>query len=88
MPALREHIAAASEHYASAFKYRGLASPPSQAFIFVTCMDARIDTSQAFGIAVGDAHVIRNVSVPSRVLPSLFGEERYLRERIHRYTTM
>lgn len=62
MPALREHIAAASERYAAGFKYRGLASPPSNHFIFVTCMDARIDTSQAFGIGVGEAHVIRNVS--------------------------
>lgn len=61
MPALREHIAAASERYSSDFKYNGLASPPSNQFIFVTCMDARIDTSQAFGIGVGEAHVIRNV---------------------------
>ena len=61
MPALREHIAAASERYSSDFKYNGLAFPPSNQFIFVTCMDARIDTSQAFGIGVGEAHVIRNV---------------------------
>lgn len=63
MPALREHIAAASDRYASAFRFKGLPSPPSNHFIFVTCMDARIDTTQAFGIGVGEAHVIRNVSL-------------------------
>jgi carbonic anhydrase len=28
-------------------------------------MDARIDPAQAFGIELGDAHVIRNVSIPA-----------------------
>ncbi|SPN99049.1 related to carbonic anhydrase [Cephalotrichum gorgonifer] len=60
MPALREHIMEASKRYSNGFKHKGLASPPSNHFIFVTCMDARIDTAQAFGIAVGEAHVIRN----------------------------
>lgn len=63
MPALREHIAAASDRYSSAFRHKGLLLPPSNHFIFVTCMDARIDTTEAFGIGVGEAHVIRNVSL-------------------------
>ena len=62
MPALREHIAAASERYSSDFKYNVFASPLSNQFIFVTCMNSRIDTSQAFEIGVGEGHVICNVS--------------------------
>lgn len=77
MPALREHIAAASERYAKGFKFRGLALPPSNHFIFVTCMDARIDTSQAFGIGVGEAHVIRNVSAPGCLLTDIVEERGY-----------
>lgn len=63
MSAVREHIAAASERYSTDFKDNGLASSASNKFIFVTCMDSRIDTSQAFRIGVGEAHVIRNVGV-------------------------
>ena len=63
MTSLKEHITKASERYSSTFKYGGMKSPPSRHFIFVTCMDARIDTHAAFGISVGDAHVIRNVSL-------------------------
>jgi carbonic anhydrase len=39
-----------------------LASPPGKKYLVVTCMDARLDPAAAFGIAVGDAHVVRNVS--------------------------
>jgi len=38
-----------------------LALPPAKKYIILTCIDARIDTSAAFGIQTGDAHVIRNV---------------------------
>jgi carbonic anhydrase len=34
--------------------------PPARRLAVVTCMDARLDTARAFGIAEGDAHVIRN----------------------------
>lgn len=73
MPALREHIVEASERYSRTFKHKGLSSPPSRHFIFVTCMDSRIDTSEAFGIAVGEAHVIRNVSCKSSGEPHVSG---------------
>lgn len=36
----------------------------------VTCMDARIDPAAAFGIGLGDAHVIRNVRALSPTCPS------------------
>jgi len=34
--------------------------PPAKKYLVVTCMDARIDPAAAFGIDLGDAHVIRN----------------------------
>ncbi len=38
----------------------GRAAAPARALAIVTCMDARIDAFAAFGLAVGDAHVLRN----------------------------
>lgn len=32
----------------------------------VTCMDARIDPAAAFGIELGDAHVIRNAGASAK----------------------
>jgi carbonic anhydrase len=37
-----------------------LPAPPARALVVVTCMDARIDPLPAFGLRLGDAHVIRN----------------------------
>jgi len=34
--------------------------PPARHLAVVTCMDARLDPAAAFGLAEGDAHVIRN----------------------------
>lgn len=63
MSAIQKQIEAASEHYSSAFTKGHLALPPAKHYLVLTCMDARIDPAQAFGIELGDAHVIRNVSV-------------------------
>ncbi|KAI2628955.1 beta carbonic anhydrase clade D [Xylaria nigripes] len=46
--------------YASTFNMGHLALPPAKRYTVVTCMDARIDPATAFGISLGDAHVIRN----------------------------
>ena len=46
--------------YAANFAHGDLPLPPSKHYAVVTCMDARIDPSAAFGISLGDAHVIRN----------------------------
>jgi len=35
-------------------------APPSSQLAILTCMDARIDPLRLFGLAVGEAHVIRN----------------------------
>ncbi|RPA84159.1 carbonic anhydrase [Ascobolus immersus RN42] len=39
---------------------RDLPIPPAKKYAIVTCMDARIHPSKAFGITLGDAHIIRN----------------------------
>ncbi|KAK1078446.1 hypothetical protein LTR33_007226 [Friedmanniomyces endolithicus] len=56
----QKHLVAASEKYAESFDKGHLASPPAKKYLIVTCMDARIDTTAAFGIDLGDAHIIRN----------------------------
>jgi hypothetical protein len=59
------HIETASAAFSSRFDRDSqgkLASPPAKQFLVVTCMDARLDPAAAFGIAPGDAHVVRNVS--------------------------
>lgn len=48
----------------------------------ITCMDARINPSAAFGIPLGDAHIIRNARRPtfSHHLPAITG---YRRDSAH-----
>jgi len=60
----QSHLEGASSAHKKSFpQAQGkLASEPAKKYVIVTCMDARLDPAAAFGIAVGDAHVIRNVS--------------------------
>ncbi|KXT06459.1 hypothetical protein AC578_6089 [Pseudocercospora eumusae] len=55
-----ENLKQKNEQYAAAFTQGHLALPPAKKYLVVTCMDARIDPKSAFGIELGDAHVIRN----------------------------
>ncbi len=50
-----------------------LPAAPARRLAIVTCMDARVDPLAAFGLALGDAHVIRNAGgiVTDDVLRSL-----------------
>lgn len=57
----QKHIEVASASYSSLFTMGHLALPPTKRYLVLTCMDARIDPAKAFGIELGDAHVIRNV---------------------------
>jgi len=57
---IQADVAARNEKYASSFNLGHLALPPARKYAVVTCMDARIDPAAAFGISLGDAHVIRN----------------------------
>ncbi|MGI5127042.1 beta-class carbonic anhydrase [Pseudonocardia sp. CA-107938] len=45
---------------ASAAAAAGLAAAPARRAVIVTCMDARIDPALLFGLAPGEAHVLRN----------------------------
>ena len=38
----------------------GLHREPARRLIVITCMDARIDPLRGLGLAIGDAHIIRN----------------------------
>ncbi|KAK4458167.1 carbonic anhydrase [Cladorrhinum samala] len=60
MSAIQKNVEAASERYSSSFTKGHLALPPAKKYLVLTCMDARIDPASAFGIELGDAHVIRN----------------------------
>lgn len=57
-----KNLTSSNETYASTFDKGTLALPPAKKYLVLTCMDARIDPAAAFGIELGDAHVIRNVS--------------------------
>ncbi|KAF4921353.1 hypotheticall protein [Colletotrichum viniferum] len=60
MSDIQKNVEAASESYSSGFTKGHLALPPAKKYLVLTCMDARIDPARAFGIELGDAHVIRN----------------------------
>ena len=50
----------ANRRYAERFEDGGKPMPPARHVAIVTCMDARIHPELALGLAVGDAHMIRN----------------------------
>ena len=54
--------------------------PPKLRVAIVTCMDARIDPVQIFGLERGDAHVLRNAGgvVTDDVIRSLVLSQRFL----------
>jgi len=60
MSTIQKNVQASSDKYSSSFTQGHLALPPAKKYLVLTCMDARIDPAQAFGIGLGDAHVIRN----------------------------
>nr|MDQ3757891.1 carbonic anhydrase [Actinomycetota bacterium] len=55
-----EELLAANHAFAEGFGLGHLAGPPVRALAVLTCMDARILPLQMFGLAPGDAHVVRN----------------------------
>jgi len=57
---IQENLVSSNKAYASSFTKGHLALPPAKKYAVVTCMDARIDPAAAYGIDLGDAHVIRN----------------------------
>lgn len=49
-----------NQNFARTFDLAGLGSKPASQIAIVTCMDCRIDTTEAFGMAPGEGHVMRN----------------------------
>ena len=57
---LFDELLEANAGYAQSFPGTDLTAAPSRRIVILTCMDARIDNFDAFGLAVGDAHILRN----------------------------
>ncbi|PQE20936.1 carbonate dehydratase protein [Rutstroemia sp. NJR-2017a BBW] len=57
---IQEHILKANEAYAKSFTKIDLPVYPTKHYAIITCMDARINPLAAFGIKLGEAHIIRN----------------------------
>ena len=69
----------ANEAYAKTFDLADLPIPPARRLAIVTCMDARILPSRAFGLVEGDAHIIRNAGGRAReALRSLVISQRFM----------
>ncbi|KAJ4353759.1 uncharacterized protein N0V89_005489 [Didymosphaeria variabile] len=66
MSTIENNLVEGNKAYAASFTKGDLALPPSQKYTVLTCMDARIDPSAAFGIPLGAAHVIRNAGASAR----------------------
>ncbi|KAE8447471.1 hypothetical protein EG329_010744 [Mollisiaceae sp. DMI_Dod_QoI] len=76
---IQENLVKSNEKYASTFTEGHLALPPAKKYAVLTCMDARIDPKSAFGISLGDAHVIRNAGASAKdALRSLVISEQLL----------
>ena len=55
-----DELLEANKGYAESFHEGGLPMPPARHVAVVACMDARLHPEKFLGLAVGDAHVIRN----------------------------
>jgi carbonic anhydrase len=74
-----DELVQANGEYAGSFDRGHLPLPPARRLAIVTCMDARIIPSRAFGLEEGDAHVIRNAGGRARdALRSLVISQRLL----------
>jgi carbonic anhydrase len=77
-----DELLRANAEYARTFDLGDLPIPPARKLAIVTCMDARILPSRAFGLEEGDAHIIRNAGGRAReALRSLVISQRLLGTR-------
>src|SRR4051812_25205886 len=77
-----DELLQANAGYAKTFNRGDLATPPRRKLAIVTCMDARILPSRAFGLEEGDAHIIRNAGGRAKdALRSLVISQRLLGTR-------
>ncbi len=56
----RDVLLAANERFAERFTAGALPMPPARRLAILACMDARLNPETFLGLAIGDAHVIRN----------------------------
>ncbi|KAI0523659.1 beta carbonic anhydrase clade D [Xylaria bambusicola] len=63
---IQKNLVEKNAEYARTFDQGDLALPPAKHYLVVTCMDARVDPAAAFGISLGDAHVIRNAGASAK----------------------
>ncbi|KAJ3564505.1 hypothetical protein NPX13_g7820 [Xylaria arbuscula] len=63
---IQKNFVEKNAEYAQTFDKGDLALPPAKKYLILTCMDARIDPAAAFGISLGDAHVIRNAGASAK----------------------
>ncbi len=75
-----EELLENAKNYSSNFTKGDLAMPPARHVAIVVCMDARLNPYGIFGLAEGDAHVIRNAGgvVTDDVIRSLTISQRLL----------
>jgi len=62
----QKNLVARNKEYAARFTKGDLPLPPAKHYVVLTCMDARIEPGEAYGIDLGDAHVIRNAGANAR----------------------
>jgi carbonic anhydrase len=55
-----DRMLAANRDFQRSFTQGDAPTPPARKVAIVTCMDARIHPEAALGLAIGDAHMIRN----------------------------
>jgi len=69
--------------YAERYPAADLTAAPEKQLAVVACMDGRIDVHALFGLAEGDAHVIRNAggAITDDVIRSLAASQRLLGTR-------
>ncbi len=58
--AIVDQFVKANTAFAKDFDKGDLPLPPAKQFVVLTCIDARLDPAKFLGLAMGDAHVIRN----------------------------
>jgi len=81
-----DELVQANQTFAESFNQGDLPMPPARNVAVVTCMDARLHPSKFLGLAMGDAHVIRNAggrasddAIRSLIISSrLLGTNEYL----------
>lgn len=78
-----DELLANNARYVAAFADHDLALRPRRRLAVVACMDSRMDIFQMFGLAHGDAHIVRNAGgvVTDDVIRSLVLSQRLLGTR-------